>query len=266
MATDLEDARAALARQDWAGAYEGFAAADRSSLTGADLEGYADAAWWGSHLRESLEIRTEAYAAYDAEGNDARAGWTAARLAIEHAMRGDVTVGGGFLLRAQRHVAALPEGREHGFLAVLEATIASFGGDAERALARSADAVRIAQAVGDPELRALALHTQGMTMVALGRVADGVALLDEAMAGVVAGEVGPHFTGIIYCNADLHVPGPERPASRRGLERGGARVVRDDPAGLAVPGDVPGEPGRGRRGCVARGPRPRRRRSARARS
>ncbi len=54
--------------------------------------------------------------------------------------------------------------------------------------------------MGDPELVALAVHTQGLAMIDAGRVAEGLALLDEAMAATVAGEVGPYFTGVIYCS------------------------------------------------------------------
>src|SRR4029079_16304699 len=37
-------------------------------------------------------------------------------------------------------------------------------------------------------------------MIDAGRVVEGLALLDEAMTATVAGEVGPYFTGIIYCS------------------------------------------------------------------
>ncbi len=124
----------------------------------------------------------------------------AARLAIEHFIRNEPAVGGGFLMRAQRHVAALPPGRELGFLAMLEATVALNTGDLEGSLARVQDAVRIGREVGDPELTAMAIHTQGLAMIDTGRVQEGLALLDEAMASTVAGEVGPYFTGIIYCS------------------------------------------------------------------
>ncbi len=169
-------------------------------MTGADLEAFADAAWWCSKLPEALAIRKEAYAAYDAEGNDAAAGWMAARLAIEHFIGNEPAVGSGFLMRAQRHAAQLPPGREHGFLAMLEATVALNTGDLDGSLVRIQDAVRIGREVGDPELTAMAIHTQGLAMIDTGHVQEGLALLDEAMASTVAGEVGPYFTGIIYCS------------------------------------------------------------------
>jgi DNA-binding CsgD family transcriptional regulator len=201
--TALDRARDALTRHEWATAYEAFGDVDRTVMTGADLEGFADAAWWTSHLPESIRLRTEAYAAYDAEGDDARAAAVAGRLAIEHAIRRETTVSGGFMMRAQRHLAELPAtppGVEHGFMAVLDATLATFGGDPEAGVRRAGDAVAIARSVGDPELRALAVHTEGIATIAAGRVPEGIALLDEAMAGIVAGEVGPYFTGIIYCS------------------------------------------------------------------
>ncbi len=46
----------------------------------------------------------------------------------------------------------------------------------------------------------MSIHTQGLAMIDTGRVREGLALLDEAMASIVAGEVGPYFTGIIYCS------------------------------------------------------------------
>ncbi len=189
-----------MTRQDWAAAYAAFGEADGAAMTGADLEAFADAAWWCSKLPEALQIRMDAYAAYDAEGNDASAGWTAARLAIEHFIRGEPAVGSGFLMRAQRHAAELAPGREHGFLAMLEATVALNTGDLEGALARIDDAVRIGRETGDPELIAMAIHTQGRALIDAGRVREGLALLDEAMASTIAGEVGPYFTGIIYCS------------------------------------------------------------------
>jgi DNA-binding NarL/FixJ family response regulator len=196
----IDRAREALARQDWATAYEAFRDADRATMTGVDLEGFADAAWWCSALPEALQIRKEAYAAYDAEGNEAAAGGAAGRLAIEHFMRSEPAVGSGFLMRAQRHAAELPVGREHGFLAMLEATVALNTGDPGGALARIGEAIRIGRSVGDRELVAMAIHIEGLASIDLGRVPEGLALLDEAMASTVAGEVGPFFTGIIYCS------------------------------------------------------------------
>ena len=56
-AVTIEQARDALAGEAWPDAYEALRALDPAELTAADLEGLADAAWWLSHLRESLDVR-----------------------------------------------------------------------------------------------------------------------------------------------------------------------------------------------------------------
>jgi tetratricopeptide (TPR) repeat protein len=53
---------------------------------------------------------------------------------------------------------------------------------------------------GDTDLEALATQDRGRILVALGRVADGMALIDDAMTAATAGELTPHTTGRAYCN------------------------------------------------------------------
>ncbi|HEU4528516.1 MAG TPA: LuxR C-terminal-related transcriptional regulator [Actinomycetota bacterium] len=191
--------REALARGAWADAYDALHAVDASALTPSDLEALADAAWWTSRFPESLELRTKAYAACAAEGDDLGAAGIAARLAIEHFVRDEHSVGAGFLMRARRHAEAVPEDAEHGFLLMVEATVARFSGDTDGA-ARLADrAVAIGQRTGSRDLVAMSLHTKGLALIEAGRVAEGLPLMDEAMAAVVAGDLSPYFTGIIYC-------------------------------------------------------------------
>jgi DNA-binding CsgD family transcriptional regulator/tetratricopeptide (TPR) repeat protein len=62
-------------------------------------------------------------------------------------------------------------------------------------------AVEAGERFGDVDLTAFALHAQGRALVKQGKVPDGLALLDEAMVAVVAGELSsPVFTGMIYCS------------------------------------------------------------------
>jgi tetratricopeptide (TPR) repeat protein len=46
----------------------------------------------------------------------------------------------------------------------------------------------------------MGIHLQGLALIDAGRVAEGMALLDEAMAAVIAGELGTFYTGVVYCN------------------------------------------------------------------
>jgi DNA-binding CsgD family transcriptional regulator len=198
---DIDRARDAIVRESWTEAYEEFERLDPSSLRPEDLDGFADAAWWLSEVDESIALRQQAYTRYAEEGRELRAGWCAGRLCIEHFLRGEPSVGSGWLMRARRHLADRPEGVEHGYLAMLESTIARFGGgELDAALAQARQAVRIGRRFRDPDLIATSIHSEGLIHVAAGRIAEGMALLDEAMASVLGGGVSAFFTGAIYCD------------------------------------------------------------------
>jgi DNA-binding CsgD family transcriptional regulator len=196
----LEEGRAALLERAWDVAFDRLSSVDPSVLTPRDLEGLADAAWWTSRFPESLDARQRAYAAYAAAGDDRAATKVAARLAIEHFTRDEPSVGAGYLMRAQRHAQDLPDCAEVAFLAVVEANVARFTGDLDRAVARAREAIGIAQRFGAADLVAIAINTQGLALVDSGKVPEGLALMDEAMVGVLAGGLDPYFTGIIYCS------------------------------------------------------------------
>jgi tetratricopeptide (TPR) repeat protein len=193
-------ARDAAGRDAWPDAYAAFHQADVTTLRASDLEAFADAAWWGSKLAESLELRQRAYAAYVNQGDELAAAACAARLSVEHFLRGEPAVGTGFLKRTER----LMEGRsncvELGYLAMLHAAIAGFSGDAGAAIEQAERAIEIGRRFGDPNVVGMSIHLEGLALIEDGRIGDGVALLDEAMALVIAGELDPYFTGIVYCS------------------------------------------------------------------
>jgi DNA-binding CsgD family transcriptional regulator len=197
---DLDLARDAVAREAWAEAYAAFQAVDPSTLTPGDLEALADAAWWLSRMEESIAARQRAYAGQVAAGADRPAARVALHLCVEHLLRGRPAVAAGWLMRAQRHLRGHPEGVEHGFLAEVEATVARFRGELDAAMGLARRTTAIGQRLGDRDLVAMGIRTQGLVLVAAGRVAEGTALLDEAMTSVVAGELSPLVTGTIYCD------------------------------------------------------------------
>ena len=130
----IERARDAVRREAWAEAFGELEAADPSDLTPQDLEALAEAAWWLSKNDESVAARQRAYAAFAAANDAPRAAYNAGRLSIEHFLREEPAVGAGWLMRAQRHLQDEAECIEHGFLAVLEGTVARFSGDLDLSL------------------------------------------------------------------------------------------------------------------------------------
>ena len=222
----IERARDAARQESWAHAYGGLAAADLSDLTPQDLEALADAAWWLSKNDESIAARQQAYAAFAATNDEPRAAYNAGRLSFEHFLREEPAVGAGWLMRAQRHLQDEAECIEHGFLAILEGTVARFSGDLDGAIALAERAATIALRFEDRDVWALGIHTQGLVLIDRGEIADGLALLDEAMTSVVAGELSSFFTGVVYCNvieaclelADLRRAGEWSEAARTWCE------------------------------------------------
>jgi DNA-binding CsgD family transcriptional regulator len=222
----IERARDAVHREAWAEAYGELVAADPSDLTPQDLEALAEAAWWLSKNDESVAARQRAYAAFAAANDEPRAAYNAGRLSIEHFLREEPAVGAGWLMRAQRHLQDQAECIEHGFLAVLEGTVARFGGDLDGAIALAERAAAIALRFEDRDVWALGIHTEGLVLIDRGEIAEGLALLDEAMTSVVAGELSTFFTGVVYCNvieaclelADLRRAGEWSEAARAWCE------------------------------------------------
>src|SRR2546430_4744213 len=65
----------------------------------------------------------------------------------------------------------------------------------------------MATRLGNRDLMALGLHDQGRILVAMGRVDEGMALIDEATVAALAGELTPWVTAAIYCNTIMACEG-----------------------------------------------------------
>ena len=72
-------------------------------------------------------------------------------------------------------------------------------GDLERAEALFDEAYALAQRVGDRDVQVLALSGRGRSYIKAGQIDKGLALLDEATASAISGDLKPHSTGIVYC-------------------------------------------------------------------
>jgi ATP/maltotriose-dependent transcriptional regulator MalT len=196
----LQDARQAYAAHLWEDAHQGFTAASkRSVLAMDDLAAYADSAWWLGRTDESLALSEQVYRRC-LQGDR---GPSAARLAVEIGflwlIRGEQQIGSGWISRARRLLAETPECPEQGYLSYLDAVdaLATGGFSDARRIAR--DMQGLADRHDDPTLGAIALVLQGIASVRSGDIAHGLALCDEAMLPVHAGEVVLTWAGNLYC-------------------------------------------------------------------
>jgi class 3 adenylate cyclase len=196
----LEAGREAVRRHAWRDAYELLRSADGDGRLGAeDLENLAEAAWWTGHLEEAIALRERAYAAYLEAGETRRAALLAIMVAIDNANRAAMSVASGWLGRAERLLANEEEGIAHGHLALAHGMAALDMGELGTASREFDRAHDIGTRFGDRNLDAMALVFKGTVLVSKGEVTEGLALLDEATAAAVSGELQPLATGLVYC-------------------------------------------------------------------
>jgi DNA-binding CsgD family transcriptional regulator len=187
----------------WLKVYQELSARDPAGLAAAELEALAEAAWWLCKADASIAARQRAYAAFRDARDDRGAARAAARLFHEHFYRGEGAVAVGWLRRGFRHLEQDPDGVETGWLQMAEAELRLHQGPLEQAVEGAARAIQTARDHGDADLAAVAMQLQGRALVAQGRISEGLALLDEAMTCVLAGELTPLGTGWVYCSVVL---------------------------------------------------------------
>jgi DNA-binding CsgD family transcriptional regulator len=200
--TDLDAARAAFDRRQWAAASRAFAAADRDGLLD---ERHLAMAGLVAHLLGDDDtadsLMTRAHQAAAAGGDTLWAARVAYWLGMMAANRGDYAVAGGWLSRAGRLVdESGVDPVERGYLLVPQA-IQMVDEDPAAALEQFELAAAYADRYDEADLATMARLGRGRSLLRLGEIERGVALLDDAMLAVTASEVSPVVVGIVYCAA-----------------------------------------------------------------
>ncbi len=194
----VEAGRSAAERGAFREAYELLRPA-AGSLGAADLAHLAEAAFWTGRLDEAIELRERAQAAFLHDGDRESAALLALTISRDYFSKGDFSVSSGWSAKAERLLEGAEESPAHGFLATTKAWEAMIAGNLEAGLAHADRAFELAGRFSDRSLEALALVTKGRVLVTKGEVDAGLALLDEATAAAVSGELQPWTTGFVYC-------------------------------------------------------------------
>jgi DNA-binding CsgD family transcriptional regulator len=201
-AQPLDRGRAAFGRNAWAESYRLLQTADRDTpLEPDDLERLATAAHLLGRDEESETYRTRAHQSFLDRGDHEGAARAAFVLGVCLLHRGARAPAAGWFTRAERILEnARLDSVLRGYLLIPAAIRRITQGDNAGALAVFGQAGEHARRFNDRDLMSLACHGRGRALIRLGHIADGVALLDEAMAAVVAGDVTPLVAGDVYCS------------------------------------------------------------------
>ncbi len=196
----LQLARAAHAEHRFGAANESFAQAhEQGELSANDILAWHDASWWLGHAEQSLELAELAHRRLVEAGQTTRAAKEAIGLGFLLMLRGDLATGSGWLQRGRSMLEQVPEEPSHAYVVYLDAQSALYGGDLAKAVGLAHEASATARNAADSTLLSLALMTEGTAHLRGGAVAEGMALLDEAMLPVRTGQLSPEVTGNLYC-------------------------------------------------------------------
>ena len=203
--TDLarvQRGRQSFEQRAWTESYRLLQAADRDApLDADDLERLAIAAHLVGRDDDCEAFTARAHQAYLDRGDREGAARAAFWLGFALMGRGAVAPASGWFARAGRLLDEGPiDSVVRGYLLIPIAIRCIVQGDPTAADATFSQAAAIARRFGDRDLASVACHGRGRALIRLGRIAEGVALLDEAMASVIAGEVTPLVAGDVYCS------------------------------------------------------------------
>lgn len=198
----LERGRQAFRQRAWADAYRHLAAAQEEALLElADLERLAIAAHLVGKDELGADLWAHAHQEFLREGDASGATRCAFWLGFTLVNRGEHARGGGWFARARRVLDESGQDCvESGYLLLPQAMRAIGERDLDTAHQRFTQAADVGERFSDTGLVTLARHGQGRVLIRMGKVARGVALLDEAMVVVTSGELPSLIAGNIYCS------------------------------------------------------------------
>jgi len=199
---DLRRAREAYERREWVSAYRTLSDLNESDLTPGDFAALATTAYLLGQRNDCIQALQRAYQANLDQRDPLSAVRSALWLATVLVEGGEVAIGSGWVARAQRLLGEV-EGDvvERGYLLDMQGIGRVMKGEFAEAAALAPQITDYGRRFHDPDLLAAGLSFEGRLTIYSGRVADGLRLLDEAMVGVLAGEVSPIYSGLVYCSA-----------------------------------------------------------------
>lgn len=198
---DLHRAREAYERREWVAAYRELSDLDEAELKAEDFAALATTAYLLGRRNDCVHALQRAYQASLDAGDRPAAVRAAYLLTLTLWQAGEMAVGHGWHARAARVLDELDEDVvERGYLCDSEMMGHIINGEFAQAFPLPPRIAEYGRRFDEPDLLALGLHAEGRLMLYSGRVAEGLKRMDEALVGVMAGEVSPVTAGRVYCS------------------------------------------------------------------
>jgi len=199
---DLHRAREAFERRDWLLAYRSLSDLDEADLAASDFTALATTAYLLGRRNDCVQASQRAYQVNADQGELLAASRSALWLAMVLFEGGEAAIAGGWVERARRLLDEVEaDVVDRGYLLQLLAYDYIVRGELGPAASYVAQVIDYGRRFHDPDLLAVGLSFQGRLEIYAGRVAAGLRVLDEAMIAVLAGEVSPVFSGLVFCSA-----------------------------------------------------------------
>jgi DNA-binding CsgD family transcriptional regulator/predicted negative regulator of RcsB-dependent stress response len=196
----VQKAREAIRAGEWSAAREGFEAALARGEAGEALFGLGVALQWLGESEAAIDHWERAYADFRRRRNAEQAVLAAFYLCLGYRMiLGNEAASRGWCERAASVVQDLDAGALNGWVELARAYVANESGRPQDGERHAREALAIAFATADSDLELCTKSELGAALVAIGRVDEGTALLDEAMAGALAGEGDDLDTVVLIC-------------------------------------------------------------------
>ena len=197
----LEAGRQAFERRSWRDAYTLLKEADEQGrLSAPDLEALAKSAWWIGRSAESISAFERSYAAFVEAGDRAQAAFIALTIRREYLVKLAESVAQAWLRRAEQLLDGEPESVAHGYLAIAHGEMAHGRGELDHALSHFDRAVEIASGLDDRDLQTWAAMRRAYALATSGRLDESWAIMEDAAAAAIGGQLGAHTTGAVFCN------------------------------------------------------------------
>ena len=197
---ELIQGREAFHRHEWQAARDQLSAPDPSELEPSDLHALSTAAYLVGDMETCVRGWQRSFQVHSDAGDHLAAARDALWLTMALVNSGNESAAHGWQARAARSLDAEPDDvAERGFLQMFLMFEQIFSGHFEEGFELAVGVAESGRRHREPDLIAMGLVCQGRMLIYSGRVPEGLALLDEAMAVVAAGEVSPIMAGRIYC-------------------------------------------------------------------